>query len=150
MHLRDYFSIESVGMDLSASRKDEALVECARLLQVDERTQAAILHVLRRREQVGSTGFGRGIAIPHCRSLANSRLRVAYGHFRSGVDFDALDKQPVYHVFLIAAPPSEISNQYLQVLGQLARFVRDPEVARELNGLRKPSEFLSLIDAKGA
>ena len=149
MHLRDFFSIDTIGLDLSATSKAEALDACVRLLHVDDRTHASILKVLLRREQVGSTGFGRGVAIPHCRSLAVTRLRVAYGHFRSGVAFDALDGEPVYHVFMITAPPHEISNQYLTVLGKIAHFAREPDVLRELNLLRKPEEFMSLVDSYG-
>lgn len=149
MRLREFFSVNDIGLDLDASSKDEALEKCVRLLRVDPRTEHTILKVLHRREAVGSTGFGRGIAIPHCRSLVVPRLRVAYARFLHGIEFDALDGQPVYHVFLITAPPNEISNQYLPVLGRLAQFAKDPDVPRQLNGLRKPEEFLSLIDARG-
>jgi PTS system nitrogen regulatory IIA component len=149
MFLRDFFSAGDIGLDLDAPTKDEALARCTALLRTDPRTEATILKVLHRREQVGSTGFGRGIAIPHCRSLVVPRLRVAYGRFPHGIEFDALDGEPVYHVFLIIAPPNEISNQYLPVLGKLAQFAKDPEVPRLLNGLRKPEEFLSLLAARG-
>ena len=150
MHLRDFFSTDAIGLDLHAATKDEALEVCVRLLRLGDRTEATILKIIRRREQVGSTGFGRGIAIPHCRSLSVPHLRIAYGHFRAGVDFNALDGELVYHVFLITAPPIEVSNQYLPVLGQLAQFARDPDVPRLLNGFRKPEELLSLLAARDA
>ena len=64
-----------------------------------------------------STGIGRGIAIPHCRSLVVNQLRVAYGRKQPGVDFNAIDGKPVTNFFLIVAPPLEVSNQYLPVTG---------------------------------
>ena len=150
MRLRDFFSVSDISLDLDAPTRDEALARTVGLLHVGERTEATILKVLHRRELMGSTGFGRGIAIPHCRSLVIPRIRLAYARFQHGIEWDALDGQAVYHVFLITAPPNEISNQYLPVLGRLAQFARDPEVPRLLNSLSRPPEFLSLLESIGA
>ncbi len=150
MHLRDFFTPDAVGLDLVASTKADAISACVDLLDVDPRTGATLLKVLRRREEVGSTGFGRGIAIPHCRSLVVARLRLAYGRFPAGIDFDAIDGQPVHHVFLITAPPHEVSNQYLPVLGRLAQFAKDPGVSQRLAALAEPAEFFTLLEAMRA
>jgi mannitol/fructose-specific phosphotransferase system IIA component (Ntr-type) len=145
MHLRDFFTPEAVGLDLVASTKADAISA-----YVDPRTGATLLKVLMRREEVGSTGFGRGIAIPHCRSLVVARLRLAYGRFPAGIDFDAIDGQPVHHVFLITAPPHEVSNQYLPVLGRLAQFAKDPGVSQRLAELATPADFLALLETMRA
>ena len=84
--------------------------------------------MLKRRENLGSTGIGRGIAIPHCRSLVVNKLRVAFGRKTDGVDFKAIDEKPVHFFFLIVAPPLEVSNQYLPVLGKIAQFSKEPDV----------------------
>ena len=97
--------------------------ELVGLLRLDERSSETLLRMLQRRETLGSTGVGRGIAIPHCRSLVVSHLRLGYGHKREAVDFQAIDGQPVSDFFLIVAPPTEVSNQYLPVLGKIAQFV---------------------------
>ena len=55
----------------------------------------------------------------------------------------------MHHIFLIVAPPMEMSNMYLPVLGRVAQFAKDPDVTRQLNALRAPEEFLALLDAKG-
>ncbi len=150
MHLRDFFTPDAVGLDLVATTKAEAISACVDLLNVDSRTGATLLRVLRRREKVGSTGFGRGIAIPHCRSLVVVRLRLAYGRFPAGIDFDAIDGQPVHHIFLITAPPHEVSNQYLPVLGRLAQFAKDPGVSQRLAALANPADFLTLLESMRA
>ena len=54
-----------------------------------------LFKMLKRRENLGSTGIGRGIAIPHCRSLVVNKLRVAFGRKKEGVDFKAIDEKPV-------------------------------------------------------
>src|SRR3989449_11349911 len=83
------------------------------LLKLDDKADATLYKMLRRRETLGSTGIGQGIAIPHCRSLVVNRLRVAFGRKLDGIDFKAIDDKPVHYFFLIVAPPLEVSNQYL-------------------------------------
>ncbi|MDH4350377.1 MAG: PTS sugar transporter subunit IIA, partial [Gemmatimonadota bacterium] len=102
-----------------------------------------------RRENLGSTGIGRGIAIPHCRSLVVNRLRVAFGRKPEGLDFRAIDEKPVYNFFLIVAPPLEVSNQYLPVLGKIAQFAKEPDTPDRLAKLKAPDEFMELLDVKG-
>ncbi|MEP6691338.1 MAG: PTS sugar transporter subunit IIA, partial [Gemmatimonadaceae bacterium] len=97
----------------------------------------------------GSTGIGRGIAIPHCRSLVVSKLRVAFGRKSDGLDFKAIDEKPVHFCFLIVAPPLEVSNQYLPVLGKIAQFSKEPDVPQRMLQLKAPAEFLALLEEKG-
>ncbi|HEX2095036.1 MAG TPA: PTS sugar transporter subunit IIA [Longimicrobiaceae bacterium] len=149
MELREFFTEDSINLDLQGETKDEILKELIALLGVDEKSQGILYKMLKRRENLGSTGIGKGIAIPHCRSLVVNRLRVAFGRKRSGVDFKAIDEQPVYNFFLIVAPPLEVSNQYLPVLGKIAQFSKDPDVAGRLERLRSPQEFLALLVEKG-
>ncbi|HET7423994.1 MAG TPA: PTS sugar transporter subunit IIA, partial [Gemmatimonadales bacterium] len=63
--------------------------------------------------------------------------------------FQAIDAKPVHHFFLIVAPPLEISNQYLPVLGRIAQFCKDAEVPDRLSQLRNADEFFNLLEAKG-
>jgi len=104
--------------------------------------------MLKRRENLGSTGIGRGIAIPHCRSLVVSKLRVAFGRKTVGVDFKAIDDKPVFFFFLIVAPPLEVSNQYLPVLGKIAQFSKESDVPERLLKLTQPKEFMQLLEEK--
>ena len=149
MHLRDFFTPGAIDFNLQATDKDSVLVELVRLLGVDQRAGDALLRVLQRRESLGSTGMGRGIAIPHCRSLVANRLRLAYGYSKQGVEYQALDGRPVHHFFLIVAPPLEISNQYLPVLGRIAQFAKEPDVPDRLAALTEPDEFFRLLEDKG-
>ena len=150
MHLREFFSPDAISLDLQATEKDGILKELIGLLKLDEKSDAMLYKMLKRRENLGSTGIGRGIAIPHCRSLVVQRLRVAYGRKRDGVDFKAIDDKPVHNFFLIVAPPLEVSNQYLPVLGKIAQFAKETDVPDRLTRLQTPEEFLALLDQKGA
>jgi len=149
MLLRDFFSTETIQLDLKAETKDDALKELASLFGLDDKSEAILYKMLKRRENLGSTGIGRGIAIPHCRSLVVNRLRVAFGRKLSGLDFKAIDEKPVRYIFLIVAPPLEVSNQYLPVLGKIAQFGKESDVPDRLAELETPEDFLALLESKG-
>jgi mannitol/fructose-specific phosphotransferase system IIA component (Ntr-type) len=99
---------------------------------------------------LGSTGIGRRIAVPHCRTLVVSRLRLAFGRHRTGVDFAAIDEKPVTSLFLIVAPAAEVANQYLPVLARIAQLAKEPDVPDRLAALTSPEEFLQLLDQRAA
>ncbi|MBX9929308.1 MAG: PTS sugar transporter subunit IIA [Gemmatimonadaceae bacterium] len=149
MELREFFSEDAVKLELEGTSKDDILRELIALLQLDEKNDAMLFKMLKRRENLGSTGIGRGIAIPHCRSLVVSKLRVAFGRKRSGLDFKAIDEKPVHFFFLIVAPPLEVSNQYLPVLGKIAQFSKEADVPERLLALESPAEFMRLLEEKG-
>ncbi len=148
MKLRELLTADVVNLELKSEAKDDILKELVSLLAMDEKSEAILFKTLKRRENLGSTGIGKGLAIPHCRSLVVSRLRLAYGRKPLGVDFKAIDDQPVRNFFLIVAPPLEVSNQYLPVLGKIAQFAKDPDVPAQLMEIDTPEEFLALLEEK--
>ena len=149
MELREFFSEDAVKLELAGETKDEILKELIGLLRLEEKDEATLFKMLKRRENLGSTGIGRGIAIPHCRSLVVSKLRVAFGRKRTGLDFKAIDGQAVRCFFLIVAPPLEVSNQYLPVLGKIAQFSKESDVPDRLLTIASPAEFMALLQEKG-
>jgi PTS system nitrogen regulatory IIA component len=149
MELRQFFAEDGIKLELDGSTKDDILKELISLLKLDEKSEGMLYKMLKRRENLGSTGIGRGIAIPHCRSLVVNKLRVAFGRKPAGIDFKAIDEKPVFFFFLIVAPPLEVSNQYLPVLGKIAQFSKEPDVPQRLLSLTQPAQFLSLLEEKG-
>ena len=149
MNLKEFFSPDALSFNLRGGSKDEVLAELVGLLRMDERSTGTLLRIIQRRENLGSTGIGRGIAIPHCRSLVVSRLRLAFGTRKEGIEYQAIDGKPVCHFFLIVAPPLEVSNQYLPVLGKIAQFAKEPDVPERLGELRSPDDFWRLLEEKG-
>lgn len=148
MHLREFFSEDCVNLHLRSTTKDEVLKELVGLLKLDEKAEQTLVKMLKRRETLGSTGIGQNIAIPHCRALAVHRLRVAFGRKLEGIDFNAIDGKPVHYFFLIVAPPLEVSNQYLPVLGKIAQFAKEADVPDRLAKLNSPQELLALLEEK--
>lgn len=149
MQLREFFHESLVRLELEGETKDDVLKGLAALLKLGEKSEGILVKMLKRRENLGSTGIGRGIAIPHCRSLVVDRLRVAFGRKPGGIDFKSIDGQPARHFFLIVAPPLEVSNEYLPILGKIAQFSKEADVPERLDRLQTPKEFLALLEEKG-
>jgi mannitol/fructose-specific phosphotransferase system IIA component (Ntr-type) len=149
MRLRDFLTPEAIRLDLAATTREGVLRDLVSLLGLSDGDAQTLERLLLRREGIGSTGVGRGIAIPHCRSLLVDRVRLAFGRHPAGLDYAAIDGQPVHHFFLILAPPLEVSNLYLPVLGRIAQFAKDADIPERLMQLRSPEEFLALLDEKG-
>ncbi len=98
----------------------EALVACKRL---EPKQATMVTEETMKREMVGSTGIGHGIAIPHCRTNLTSKIICAYGHCSAGLDFDSLDGEPVHSVFLLITPP-DLKDQHLQLMKSFACQIR--------------------------
>jgi Kef-type K+ transport system membrane component KefB/mannitol/fructose-specific phosphotransferase system IIA component (Ntr-type) len=97
-----------------------------------------------RREATMSTGIGRGVAVPHARMINLEEPLAVAGLFRSGLDFDAPDGEPVHLVFLILTPRSDAGAQ-VQILASIARLLRDPQVRQEALSARTPTALLAAL-----
>ena len=149
MLLREFLRDDAISLALAGRTKDDVLKELIRLLKLDEKSEGMLYKMLKRRENLGSTGIGRGIAIPHCRSLVVNNLRLAFGRRLDGVEYKSIDEKPAQFFFLIVAPPLEVSNQYLPVLGRIAQFAKEADVPQRLASIQTPEEFLKLVEEKG-
>ena len=113
-----------VILDLKAKDKEGVLREMISLLNLPKDKEERLLSSLMQREKLGSTGIGKGIAIPHCRSVVVDNITLIVGVSKEGVDFDALDGKPVHLLFMLIATPMDPSMQYLTALGGIARIAR--------------------------
>ena len=145
MELKELFTESNVTLDLSANSKDDVLLELIGLMQLDDKAREMLFKMLKKRENLGSTGIGKGFAIPHCRSLVVDKLKVVFGRHLEGIDFNSIDGQSAHFFFLIVAPPIEISNYYLPVLGKIAQFCKSPGIEAKLKNLNSVDEFLKLL-----
>ena len=100
---------------------------------------------LREREQLGSTGIGSGIAIPHCKLPGLSEGVVAIGMVPGGVDFGAADGQPVKLLFLVLSP-SASPAEHLQVLATISRWIKTDRSADRILELREPAAVLRFLE----
>jgi mannitol/fructose-specific phosphotransferase system IIA component (Ntr-type) len=143
--LQSYFTPELFIPELKASTKDGVLKEMAAWLESQKRVfrTALVYDLLHKREGLGSTGIGGGIAIPHCRTIAVQKLTVLCALKHDGVDFGAPDKKPVKIFFMVVAPPQDVT--YLVFLGKLVEVVNDKQLKRALFEVTTFEEFITLV-----
>jgi fructose-specific phosphotransferase system IIA component len=98
-----------------------------------------------KREELGGTGIGFGVALPHARLNSATEILVALGISKKGIDFEAMDGQPARLIFLVLAPEKE-AETYLKVMARISRLMRKEEVREELLRCDRESEVASIIE----
>ncbi len=146
----DFLSPDLISLNLRSSTKEEVLKELVWMLDVKEEHKPILLDMVLQREALGSTGLGEGVAIPHGRSLIVNHLHLVCGFSKKGIYFQAIDRKKVYLFFLVIAPHREVSNQYLPLLGSIARLASEPENIRKLRTAETPEQCLEFLQQIGS
>lgn len=129
-----FLRAEDITLDLPAVNKQAAIEAAAsRLCPGEDACRKAVLHALIAREQLGSTGIGRGVALPHARSDALTAPRIALMRLDQAIDFGAADGDPV-DLMLAVIWPAEAMDDFLSTLARFCKMLRAP---RLLQGLRE-------------
>jgi PTS system fructose-specific IIC component/PTS system nitrogen regulatory IIA component len=120
-------------VDLEAADKDEAFEELVDHFCQAEKSNAReeILEALREREAKMSTGIHKGIGIPHAKTTAVENVYGVLGISRRGIDYDALDGEPVYLVFMVLIPQKD-TEKHLRILKRMAELLENPQFYIEL------------------
>src|SRR3977135_2399079 len=136
MDLADLIAPEGVYPSLKAKTKKQALEDVAQkasaLTGIDARD---IFDTLLQRERLGSTGVGRGIAIPHGRLALLPNNARAFARPGDAIDFEALDDEPVDLIFLLLAP-EHAGADHLKALARISRLLREPSTIERLRASR--------------
>jgi PTS system nitrogen regulatory IIA component len=146
MKIADLLDIRAISTELSSNKKVEVLVELVDLLRrVQPNLDAAeLLAVLIDREELGSTGIGDGVAIPHGKLKGLDRLLMAFGRKQDGIDFDSMDNRPAHLFFLLLAPESE-ATLHLKALARISKLLRKEDVRRQLLDASDPAILLNIL-----
>lgn len=148
MKFADFLIVESIQPNLSATTKEDVLRELVRGLvksgQVPEDQADTVCHTVLEREQLGSTGIGRGVAVPHAKHSAVSRPVGTVGVSRNGVDFESLDGAPVHLLFALVSPP-ERSADHLSVLEYVSRQLRNDLFCKLLRQSKSAEEIWQIL-----
>jgi PTS system nitrogen regulatory IIA component len=141
MDLGELLAPEGIITSLAATGKKQALQElAARAEHMTGHESREIFDMLLQRERLGSTGLGRGIAVPHVKLKSLERIVCLFARLEEPIDFESIDGEPVDLVFLLLAP-EHASGDHLKALARISRLVREP-VLLEL--LRAASDSASL------
>jgi fructose-specific phosphotransferase system IIA component len=137
---------ETINLNVQARQKSAALREVASLLAQNQSVTNfdAFYQEIIDRERVSNTALGHDVAIPHARTEQCSEILVAVGRSAEGIDFEAKDGQPVRLVFLIGTP-KQMVTEYLRVVGNLARLLRQDQVRQQLLEAPDPAAFIQVV-----
>ena len=147
MKLSKFCDENLVIFDMKAGAKADAIVELVDLAASSNmvKDRDRLLADVRDREELVTTGVGYGVAFPHAKTRSVKGIVIAFGRSAGGIDFDAMDHQPVNLFFLIAAPEDAI-GQHLNVMARLSYLMKSNDNRQALLEATSPGDVLTLMD----
>jgi PTS system nitrogen regulatory IIA component len=146
MLISDLLSPERIRFDVQSSSKKRLLEliseELAR--NSEEFTKREIFESLCARERLGSTGLGKGVAIPHGRVKGSKHVEASFIRLKKPLPFDAIDGEPVDLLFCLAVP-EDCGEDHLKLLAQVAELFSDPDLLRELREAKTSGRMMQLL-----
>ncbi|RYD17242.1 MAG: PTS sugar transporter subunit IIA [Verrucomicrobiaceae bacterium] len=151
MKLAKLLSADQIILDMKAVEHWPSIVELVGHLvttgQLPAEQEAEMLDAFKAREEQVSTGIGSGIAIPHAFSDHLENVIAVFGRSKSGIDFEALDNEPVHFIILFIVPRKDY-HMHLRTLAAIAKMFTNVEVRRQLGAADTIDDILAIIDAK--
>ena len=149
MKFSDFICKDAIRTHLEADRKEsviramvQSLVEAKR---INEKDHQGIVEAILKREELGSTGIGRGVAVPHTKHPSIDKLVGTVAVSDEGVDFDSLDGEKVHLLFLLVSPPDR-PGDHLRALENISRQLRDDMFCRFLKQSKTPEDVWQLLE----
>ncbi|OGC76593.1 MAG: hypothetical protein A2Z27_00715 [candidate division Zixibacteria bacterium RBG_16_50_21] len=148
MKLSKFCEEDLISFDLKGKTKEQIISELvdltsrSKLVKDRQELHKAVVE----REKLVTTGVGYGVAFPHAKTKAVKGIVVAFGRSKAGVDFEAMDKKPVYLFYLIAAPEDAI-GAHLNVMARLSYIMKNDKIRERLMTIHSPKELLEILDS---
>jgi PTS system nitrogen regulatory IIA component len=146
MKISDIMSIDSILLSVKAKNKRQLLEEVAHLAaektKIDERT---IFDAIWERENLGSTGLGNGVALPHGRLAELNKVYVFFVKLTSAIDFNAIDNKPIDIMFMLLSPESSGAD-HLTALAKISRVLKDNTLIDKLRKVTDAEEIYALLN----
>lgn len=133
LRIIDYMQDALILLDIEAKDKNDAIqqaVEQMAKIGVIENSKKFYQAVMER-EDLGSTAIGKGIALPHARTQYIDQITIVMVRLKEGIDFDAVDNQPVKLIFLLGTPVKAV-GEYLKVLANLSKILKDDSIRKKI------------------
>jgi nitrogen PTS system EIIA component len=146
MKITEFISAKEIVIGVKATDKPGTLMELLRMLETNGllKDGEKVHQILLEREKLGSTGIGQGIAVPHAKTDQVKDLVCALGVSAKGIEFDSLDGEPVYIIFLVLAP-SGATGVHLKALAKIARLLKDKVFRNSLRASKTPADAYQII-----
>ncbi len=148
MNILELLAKNAISVDLKSYKKKEALSELVDLLvsagTIKKADKPEILNKLEEREVLGSTGIGKGVAIPHAKCPGIKKMVAAFGISKKGLDFKSLDGE-LSHIFFLLIAPGETPGPHLKALAKISRLLDDKFVRDRLRAAKNIQGILEII-----
>ncbi len=146
MRLTDVMKEDFILTDLKSGKKAELLEEMISGIsrKIGGLDRERVLETVIEREKLGTTGIGNGVAIPHGKVKDFGEIKVFFGRSKKGVDFDSMDKMPVYLFFMILAPENSAAA-HLKILASISHLFRIQDLRARLMNAESRSEIYDII-----
>jgi mannitol/fructose-specific phosphotransferase system IIA component (Ntr-type) len=149
MRMSDFVVREAIQPEVTASTKEGVIRELVESLrnagQFKTTDTEDVVRAVLKREQIASTGIGRGVAIPHAKHTGVERLVGTVGLSGGGVKFESLDGEPV-HIFVLLVSPQDRPGDHLRALENISRRLRDDEFCRKLRQCKTRDDIWRVIE----
>lgn len=149
MRFEHFVCFEATIPELQAADRDNAIAELVSALVKVGKIPAArgkeIIKAVVKRENEASTGMGKGVAVPHVKHGAVKDVMAVVGHSDPGIDFAALDEQPVYSVILLISPV-ETPDKHLQAMEKVFKHLQKEKFRKFLRQCRAPDQLKDLLN----
>ncbi|MDD5347734.1 MAG: PTS sugar transporter subunit IIA [Candidatus Omnitrophica bacterium] len=135
-----------ITLALEEKTKNKVIVEMVDLISQSGKVKdrRAFANAILKREKLGSTGIGNGVAIPHAKSPKVAGFVIGFGRHSAGIDFGALDGEKTHLFFILASPESDV-GAHLKILADISRLVKDKFIVDRLKAAKDKKEILKLI-----
>ncbi len=149
MKLMEFIVVDAIIPDLKSTDKVSVIKEMVDALKdtnsIDPNEVNDILRALMKREELGSTGIGKGVAVPHAKHSSINKIIGLVARSSQGVEFDALDGEPVYLFFLLLSP-KDSSSSHLSALDRFSNVIRDCDFSRFMKEASSKEEIVDTLE----
>ena len=147
MRIADYLRDSLIFLDLETKDKRSTIAKIVDLMDKNNifANASKFLNEVNQRESLGSTGIGKGIALPHARTQNVKDITISMTRLKEGVEFGSEDKQPVKLIFLLGTPLNAV-GEYLKVLAKLSKLLRDDKIRNQILKVETPVQIRKIFE----
>ena len=145
-NIADYIKVETINLNLESKNKNAVIRELYNNLKQTNliKDEEQGLNDIFKREDMGSTGIGKRIALPHAKTKAVDELMITFGISRNGISYNSVDDENVNIFFMFLCPENK-TQEYLKVLARISRLIREEKFVNDLLKATSNQEILELI-----
>lgn len=146
MEILEILNKNCINLNLEARTKNEVFEEMVGMLidaQLIE-NKKEVLAAIKEREKLMSTGIGNGVAIPHAKCASVTKLVAAFGRAKNGINYQSLDDEPVYLIFLLLTPENEVGS-HVKALARFSRLLKHKYFRQSLMEAKDPAQVVEII-----